>query len=296
MLAKGWTSHRFRRAATAGSNGDIWELIGEELTKRGGAEGWREIQVMHLNSHLSAEEAQLKGVPRHAWEGNRIVDQLAEAAAEKHAIPDTEMACYEWARATGQLVRARIAAATLHGLEDNPREEREVKEQRAAERRAAKEARSTKAKVLAPIAPPPTPHELQRVPKGTGWRCRCCKTQVTNKDNLPTIMDWLSSCSGAPPNAHRLQLSGAWSHHTHALRWSEEEQLWFCTKCNSEAKDRLSKNMKEECAGRPPIAIRGSSPPSAHQKMPRRTEDDTKGQTSEAQATDYEGGAGGGEG
>ena len=140
VLAKGWRAQRFRKAATAGSNGDIWEKIGEEIHSRGGAEGWTEIDICHMNSHLSAQEAQAKGVPRHAWEGNRIVDKLAEEAATRHAIPDTEMACYVWARATAQVVRARIAVATMHSIEDNPKEEREVKEKRKAERQSGEAA------------------------------------------------------------------------------------------------------------------------------------------------------------
>ena len=66
--------------ATSGS----W-LIAQEFVIR---EGSDDIQVFHVNSHLSWEEAEAKGFPKDAWYGNARADHYAEQAAEAHQIDD----------------------------------------------------------------------------------------------------------------------------------------------------------------------------------------------------------------
>eukprot|EP00959_Pyramimonas_sp_CCMP1952_P328550 6878313-Pyramimonas_sp.AAC.1 len=67
---------------------------------RGGVES---IQLHHINSHLSWEDAEAKGFPRHAWYGNGQADRFADAAAENHDIDSAQMGCYEWVNSTAAL-------------------------------------------------------------------------------------------------------------------------------------------------------------------------------------------------
>ena len=101
--------------------------------------------MRHMNSHLDEQEAAEKGIPRSAWEGNREADRLADAGAKQHAISETEMGCYEWARATAHLVRTRIAECTKDVINRGPRESRGLKRARHAATKA-KRARRTQQK------------------------------------------------------------------------------------------------------------------------------------------------------
>ena len=117
----------------SGENSDIWSDIGEAIEARGQGD----IQVHQIESHLSAEEAERRGYPRHAWAGNKLADELADKAAEEHAIPEGQLGCYEWVRATAVIIRDRICQATRDAFEERPSELASAKQQRADEAREA---------------------------------------------------------------------------------------------------------------------------------------------------------------
>ena len=71
------------------------------------------LRIEHIESHMSRQEAEQRGVSIAAWTGNAIADDLAGTAAKLHEIPKAKMACYDWIRATSCLVRERIAQAHI---------------------------------------------------------------------------------------------------------------------------------------------------------------------------------------
>ena len=100
--------------------------------------------MRHMKSHLDEQEAAEKRSPRSAREGNREADRLADAGAKQHAISETEMGCYEWARATAHLVRTRIAECTKDVINRRPGESRELKRARHAPTKARRARRTLK--------------------------------------------------------------------------------------------------------------------------------------------------------
>ena len=52
IVFKGWRDRRYQSKTNAGSNDDLWELIGKELKLRVD-DGPAHIAVYHVNSHLT---------------------------------------------------------------------------------------------------------------------------------------------------------------------------------------------------------------------------------------------------
>ena len=155
-----------------------------------------------MNSHMDAQEAEAKNIPRVAWEGNREADRLADAGAKQHAISEAEMGCYEWARATAHLVRTRIAECTKDVINRRPGESRELKRARHSATKARRARRTLKRHYLSSDGElrPRTTHDLQRSSRGGGWRCRCCQQTVTRHTALSGLQEWFATqCPGPPP-------------------------------------------------------------------------------------------------
>ncbi|CAK0853258.1 unnamed protein product, partial [Prorocentrum cordatum] len=132
MVFRGWRDRRFQRAAEVSTNGDLWTRIGHAIAPR--EHGADIVNLFHINSHLTWEEAQAKGFPHHAWLGNQHADRLAEQAAHDHDIDDNQMDLYDWANATAALVRRRIAAATVDATDRRPSDGRAIREARQEQR------------------------------------------------------------------------------------------------------------------------------------------------------------------
>ncbi|CAK0883839.1 unnamed protein product, partial [Prorocentrum cordatum] len=106
-----------RREETAGTgclSGDLWREMGEAIRAREG--GGSSIGMFQLDSHMTEQGAEAKGVPRRIWAGNKAADEHADAGARLCAIDDARMGAREWARAAVSLVRARVAATTKDAL------------------------------------------------------------------------------------------------------------------------------------------------------------------------------------
>ena len=217
VLCRGWRRRRHLHRRNADSNADLWQQVGKAVADRGPGD----IQIHWIESHMSWRLAQAKGVPLHAWRGNRAADELAGQAAEAHSLPDSRLSLYEWMRATAALVHRRLTRAALDGFAMDPPMTATEKQLKRQMRQAAKAARTEKSDWLKS-----SPHALKAT--SSRWECKLCGQAVSKQATNPVLKSWLKHCRKPTSGPTRsVLLSEHRSHHTHPM-YLTRGGLWFC--------------------------------------------------------------------
>ena len=253
LLNIGWQKKKYQMKAYLGGNADLWHKLGKALEARGAEED--EVHVRHIQSHLSREEAELQGYPIQAWWGNRQADILAGEAADEHAIPRGQMACYEWVNAVGMLIRRRMYRSTLQAIIKNPSMTMEDKELKRKQKQYEKDQMKEKEDIEELIKN--SLHVLSH--KVCLWHCKACAESCVDYGKKDVLKTWLKKkCAGHTAGTrnqkHQVQAGGHLTHGSHDMRRAVRAKRWFCWNCaasfDGEGKCRISGKLMEACDGR----------------------------------------------
>ena len=220
----------------------------------------REVEVLHIVSHLQWEEAKQKGYDKRAWWGNQQADALAGEAADEHAIPSARLDCYQWVNAIGFLIRKRIARATLQAIIQDPSMTMEDKELSRKKRQHERELRREKEDIE--ILVKQSLHVLQH--SQGKLSCKVCEESCVDYGNGKRVLkEWLkkkcaAQTTGPRFKRHQVLAGSQTTHVTHDMRHAVRVKRWFCWNCaasfatptDSQKNCRLSEKLLTPCVRR----------------------------------------------
>ena len=229
--------------AAASRDADLWLKLRQAVRKRSGDA----LEVKWTKAHRARETAARLGQEAlREWAGNREADELARAAAARHADASrVEGAAVAACLAKAALTRLAFAAATgLERCADLPR-------------RRLKRARQPLSVAR------PGGHDPVALRSG-GWRCKRCRVHARTKASLRTFR--AVPCKGS---------FAARAHVSHRLRVTQG--VVWCGRCGAYAVEKVV-GLARECPGHPVTAasaqrlllLRNGHVPGASEKAARR--------------------------
>ena len=231
VTIQGWQKELHLRHGQRRKNADIWDLIYVALCERAPAElhPAKDIKLLHITSHMDAEEAVQRQVSAEAWLGNLLADELASDAAAEHDIPEAQMQCFNWVHAIQCLVWRRLIRAHIDACESDGQAMISEKEKSSKQR---KQARSELSAALES-----SPHLLVR--SRCRWQCSSCNEQISRSAGVAVIKHWLKQCSNASTKRKRgeaIRVGTRTVHPSHTMQYTEKFSLWWCTRCGRRTK------------------------------------------------------------